>query len=106
MISISSMSNIFEEDIRKVALSNNYVSTFKKYLLREEYEISMPSEWDVKEKAVQEDKEFEIEFESENIDGSLLILNGEIEKVLSEISNLYGEESITSFEIKSQNIQK
>lgn len=103
MISISFMSNIFAEDIKKVALSNNYVNTFKKYLLREEYEISMPSEWEVKEKAVQEDKEFEIEFETKNIDGNLLILNGEIEKVLSEISNLYGKEAMMSFEINRWN---
>ena len=103
MISISFMSSIFVEDIRDVALSNNYVNTFKQYLLREEYEISMPSEWEVKEKAVQKDKEFEIEFKTKNIDGNLLILNGEIEEILSEVYNLYGEESKTSFEIDKWN---
>lgn len=91
------------KDIRKVALSNNYVNTFNKYLLREEYEISMPSEWEVEEKAVEEEKEFQVDFKTKNIDGSFFILNGEIEDALNEAYNIYGEEAKDSFEISKWN---
>ena len=107
MVSISFMSKIFAKDIRKVAMSNNYIDSFDKYLLREEYEISMPSEWEVKE-IYEEDgnKEFEIEFKTNNIDGSLLILNGDIEDVYSEIGDLYGEDAKDIFKINEWNYVK
>lgn len=103
MISISFMGKIFVKDIRKVALSNNYVSTFNKYLLREEYEISIPSEWEVKEKPGKDEKEFELEFKAKNIEGSFFILNGEIEEVLDEAYSFYKEKSQGSFEIDKWN---
>lgn len=107
MVSISFMSKVFEKDIRKVALSNNYVKSFNEYLLREEYKISMPSEWEVKE-IYEEDgnKDFEIKFKAKDIDGNLLILNGDIEDVYSEIGDLYGEDSKDIFKINEWNYGK
>lgn len=103
MTSIFFMSELFVKDIRKVALSNNNISTFNKYLLREEYEISMPSGWEVKEKAVEDNKEFEIEFITKNIDGSIFILNGEIEEAINYAYNIYGRESEEGFEMNKWN---
>ena len=48
MFLIVCMKNLFINDIRKVAISNNNIEQFDVYLLREgKYKISLPIGWEI-----------------------------------------------------------
>lgn len=71
------MQKIFSEDIKKVALRNNGVSTFTEHKLNGgEYKVLIPSEWSIEEtRASIDEKELEVKFNSDKIEGNITILN-------------------------------
>lgn len=77
MVVLILMQRFFLEDIRKVAMRNNGVKEFFEYKLKEgEYKVLLPMEWSVEESREDiDEKEIEIEFNSDKVEGNITILN-------------------------------
>ena len=85
------MRQVFSEDVRNVALRNNGVKSFTEYKLKQgEYKVLLPQEWIVKEERDNiDEKELEVEFNSDKIEGNITILNSlyskdDIESIISK----------------------
>jgi hypothetical protein len=88
MFLILCMKNLFINDIREVAISNNNIEKFNDHLLREgKYKISLPEGWEIDEKNSNYNSDINISFnDKNNINGSISIIEGNIEEVIKGIA--------------------
>ncbi|MCR1951037.1 MULTISPECIES: hypothetical protein [unclassified Clostridium] len=79
------MKNLFINDIRKVAISNNNIEKFDVYLLREgKYKVSLPVGWEIDDNS---NSYININFNDGNdIYGNISITNGDIETICNDIA--------------------
>lgn len=89
MVVIMVMQQFFSEDIKKVAFRNNKVSAFTEYKVgNEKYKMLLPKEWTIEEERENiDEKELELRFNSDKIEGNITILNNfnSIDEVNSKI---------------------
>lgn len=85
MFLIVCMKNLFINDIRKVAISNNNIEEFDVYLLREgKYKISLPIGWEIDDNS---NSYININFtDGKDIHGNIFITNDEIESICNDIT--------------------
>jgi len=89
MLIILGMSNIFIEDIREVAISNNNIDSFNYHVLGEgSYKVLLPEDWIVEENYSNFDKELDVDFSNkQNIEGNIIILEGDLEEAIKLMLN-------------------
>lgn len=119
MVILMFMQQFFSEDIKMVAMRNNGVKNFSQYRLDEgKYKVLLPGEWTIEEsKENIDDKELEVKFNSDKIEGSINILNNlnsidEVDKeVFKDVKNkkyyVYNENevlwNVIDYEAKESN---
>jgi len=94
MLTILGMKNLFIEDIKEVAISNNNIEKFNYYLLGEgNYKILLPEDWVIKENHPNSNKELDVDFsDNKNIEGEVFILERDLEESINFVLNEdYGE---------------
>ncbi|MBE6053444.1 MAG: hypothetical protein E7212_05935 [Clostridium sartagoforme] len=86
MFLITSMRNLFITDIKKVAISNNNIESFNKYILREgKYSLSLPEGWDIDSKSNDSSDIITTFNNNEDIYGSISIMNIDKESIYKNI---------------------
>lgn len=87
MFSITLMRDLFIKDIKEVALSNNNIEKFNKYLLREgKYSFSLPEGWDIDSES-DLNSDINISFNNrDNIYGNISIVNGDLNDLTKNIT--------------------
>ncbi|GAA0086033.1 hypothetical protein UT300007_24720 [Clostridium sp. CTA-7] len=88
MFLILCMKNLFINDIRKVAISNNNIEKFNDHLLREgKYKVSLPEGWEIDEKNTSYNSDINIIFNNKNnISGNISIITGDVEDIAENIA--------------------
>ncbi len=88
MFLILCMKNLFINDIRKVAISNNNIEKFNDHLLREgKYKVSLPEGWEIDEKNTSYNSDINIIFNNKsNISGNISIITGDVEDITENIA--------------------
>lgn len=78
------MKNLFINDIREVAISNNNIENFDAYLLREgKYKVSLPEGWEIDDNS---NGYINVNFTDRNdIYGNIVIVDGEVESICNDI---------------------
>lgn len=78
------MKNLFINDIREVAISNNNIESFDAYLLREgKYKVSLPEGWEIDDNS---NGYINVNFTDRNdIYGNIAIVDGEVESICNDI---------------------
>jgi hypothetical protein len=96
MLTIFGMKNLFIEDIRKVAISNNNIEKFNGYSLGEgKHKILLPEGWMIEENQISSSKELDAALTNQmNIEGSICILDGDLEYTINQIINNNSNESV------------
>lgn len=89
MFIIVCMKNLFIQDIKEVAISNNNIKNFDEYLLGEgEYKVSLPEGWEIDKKIKSFNGDININFsDNDNIEGNISIEKGNIEDISFSITN-------------------
>ncbi|MDV4150193.1 hypothetical protein R0131_05010 [Clostridium sp. AL.422] len=85
MFLISSMRNLFIEDIKNVAMSNNNIEKFNKHILREgKYSFSLPAGWEI-DSVNDSNNDIIVTFnDKDDLYGDISIIN-------TDIDNVYGD---------------
>ena len=88
MFLILCMKNLFINDIRKVAISNNNIEKFNDHLLREgKYKVSLPEDWEIDEENTSYDSDINIIFNNKNnISGNISIIAGDVKDITENIA--------------------
>lgn len=87
MFSITLMRNLFIKDIKDVALSNNNIEKFNKYVFREgRYSFLLPEGWDIDSES-NLNSDISIAFNNrKKIYGNVYIVNGDLNDVMKNIA--------------------
>ncbi|WP_300380025.1 hypothetical protein [Clostridium sp.] len=91
MLTISGMKHLFIEDIKQVAISNN-VEGFNDYLLDlGRNKLTLPIGWSLKENPYNIEKTDVTFNNGSNINGKIIIVDGELEDYIKKYNNLSSE---------------
>jgi hypothetical protein len=87
MFSITLMRDLFIKDIKEIALSNNNIEKFNKYVLREgKYSFSLPEGWDIDSES-DLNSDINISFNNmNNIHGNISIVDGDLNNLTKNIT--------------------